>query len=89
MATHQPAVSSFLVRLGFGFSFAFVFVGFPLGVVDVVFRLVGLVTEARTEERLGVDLVGWERLLGAWAACFVTASRFAARSSLILRFFRL
>ena len=89
MATHQPAVSSFLVRLGFDFGFTFVFVGFPLGVVDVVFRLVGLATEARTEDRLGVDLVGFDTLLEAWSPGCVAAARFAARSSLIRRFFRL
>lgn len=89
MATHQPAVSSFLVRLGLVVGFAFVFVGFPLGVVDLGVRLAGLATELRTGDRLGVDLVGCGVLLGVWAACFVAASRFAARSSLILRFFRL
>lgn len=77
MATHQPAVSSFLVRLGFAVGLAFVFVGFPLGVMVLVFRLAGLAAELRTGDRLGV-----------WAACS-TAARFAARSSLILRFLRL
>ena len=89
MATHQPAVSSFLVRLGLESCLAFVFVDFPLGVVDLGFRLAGLATELRTEDCLGVDLVGFDTLLGVWAACRVTAARFAARSSLILRFFRL
>ena len=88
MATHQPAVSSFLVRLGLVVGLAFVFVGFPLGVVDLGFRLAGLAAELRTGDRLGVDLVGCEVLLGVLAACSA-ATRFAARSSLILRFLRL
>ncbi len=77
MATHQPAVSSFLVRLGFAVGLAFVFVGFPLVVVVLGFRLAGPAAELRTGDRLGV-----------WAACSA-AARFAPRSSLILRFFRL
>lgn len=88
MATHQTAVSSFLVRLGLVVGFAFVFVGFPLGVVDLGVRLAGLAAELRTGDRLGVGLVGCGVLLGVCAAGSA-ASRFAARSSLILRFFRL
>ena len=88
MATHQPAVSSFLIRLGFAVGLAFVFVGFPLVVVVVGFRLAGPAAELRTGDRLGVDLVGCKVLLGVWAACSA-AARFATRSSLTLRFFRL
>ena len=88
MAIHQPAVSSFLARLGFAVGLAFVFFGFPLGVMVLGIRLAGLAAELRTGDRLEVDSVGCEVLLGVWAACSA-AARFAARSSLILRFLRL